>query len=258
MRPLIYCCIALLGSLLWSASCKQVSEQELKDVKKKVAKTIAQATEGDAFILDYTVDPAAVRLFWQDDKGHILKSFDSLDYWLQQQNSSLVFAMNAGMYMEDNSPLGLYIEKGVQKRKINKREGNGNFYLKPNGVFYITKDKKAKIVTTEKFVPGKQILYATQSGPMLLIDGVIHPKFTKGSTNVTIRNGVGILPDGKVLFAMSKSFISFYDFAMFFKERGCEDALYLDGGISQTYLPEKGYNDKGGDFGVMIGVTKNK
>ncbi|RQO31836.1 hypothetical protein DBR32_05965 [Taibaiella sp. KBW10] len=242
--------------MLLTYACKHVSEKDIKDVKKEVANTIAKATSGPGFILDYTASPEAVQLFWQDDKGHTFKSFDSLEQWLGTKNRHLVFAMNAGMYMEDNSPLGLYIERGIQKRKINTRSGKGNFYLKPNGVFYITKDKKAKIVTTEKFVASKQILYATQSGPMLLVDGAIHPKFTKDSKNVTIRNGVGILPDGKILFAMSKSFISFYDFALYFKEQGCLNALYLDGGISQTYLPEKDYTDKGGNFGVMIGVTK--
>ncbi|MNS90583.1 hypothetical protein D3C72_1246390 [compost metagenome] len=98
--------------------------------------------------------------------------------------------------------------------------------------------------------------FATQSGPMLVIDGKIHPAFDQTSQNVNIRNGVGILPDGKVLFAMSKSLITFYDFARYFQEKGCKNALYLDGGISKTYLPEQGYTDKTGDFGVIIGVIK--
>jgi uncharacterized protein YigE (DUF2233 family) len=88
-----------------------------------------------------------------------------------------------------------------------------------------------------------------------LIDGKIHPAFKDGSLNLNIRNGVGILPGNKILFAMSKWPVNFYDFAEYFKSQGCKDALYLDGAISRTYLPEKNWSQTGGDFGVIIGVS---
>jgi uncharacterized protein YigE (DUF2233 family) len=91
---------------------------------------------------------------------------------------------------------------------------------------------------------------------MLLIDGVVHPAFKQGSTNVNVRNGVGVLPDGKVVFAMSKTAVNFYDFAMYFKNLGCSNALYLDGFVSRMYLPEKNWVEKDGNFGVIIAVTK--
>jgi uncharacterized protein YigE (DUF2233 family) len=91
---------------------------------------------------------------------------------------------------------------------------------------------------------------------MLVIDGKIHPAFKQGSANLNIRNAVGILPDGKIVFAMSKTQINFYDFAMYFKELGCENALFLDGFVSRTYLPEENWVQTDGNFGVMIGVTK--
>ena len=100
-----------------------------------------------------------------------------------------------------------------------------------------------------------EIRYATQSGPMLLINGNMHPKFTKGSKHIHIRNGVGILPNGNLLFAMSKDSINFYDFASYFAEQGCENALYLDGAISKTYLPSKGIEESTGKFGVIIAET---
>ena len=132
---------------------------------------------------------------------------------------------------------------------------NGNFYLKPNGVFYLTKDKKAAICQTTDFQASNEIIFATQSGPLLLLNGAIHPAFRQGSPNVTIRSGVGILPDGKVIFAMSKTPMNFYDFAEYFKNRGCQNALYLDGFVSRTYLPEKDWAQTDGNFGVIIGVT---
>ena len=97
----------------------------------------------------------------------------------------------------------------------------------------------------------------SQSGPMLVIDGQIHPAFKEGSTNLNIRNGVGILPGNKVIFAMSKTEIKFYDFANYFKTTGCKNALYLDGLVSRTYLPSKDWIQTDGNFGVIIAVTIN-
>ena len=90
---------------------------------------------------------------------------------------------------------------------------------------------------------------------MLVVDGNIHPAFRKGSANINIRNGVGILPDKRVLFALSREAINFYDFAEFFKSRGCQNALYLDGFVSRAYLPEKGWKQMDGNFGLLMAVT---
>lgn len=135
-------------------------------------------------------------------------------------------------------------------------QGEGNFYLKPNGIFYIKENDKAEICTTEKFINNGSIEYATQSGPMLLMNGKLHPDFQENSTNLNIRNGVGILPDNEIVFAMSKNKINFYNFAMFFKGMGCKNALYLDGLVSRTYLPQKNSAQTDGDFGVMIGIAE--
>jgi uncharacterized protein YigE (DUF2233 family) len=93
---------------------------------------------------------------------------------------------------------------------------------------------------------------------MLVIDGRIHPAFRPGSTNLQIRNGVGILPNGQVLLAMSRRKINFYDFAEYFRKAGCRQALYLDGYVSRTYEPAAGQTADDGDFGVIIGVTDKK
>lgn len=222
----------------------------------KAAPVPQNTVAADERFLVFTCKPAAVQLFWKAEDGHIFRNFDSLDQWLSvKQKQQLVFAMNGGMYMEDNSPLGLYIEKGKMLRKLNKANGRGNFYMKPNGVFYIT-DKGTAHITTRETFKAAGVKFATQSGPMVLVDGVINPTLNKGSENVNIRNGVGILPNGDCIFMMSRGLINFYDFALFFKEKGCKYALYLDGAISQTYLPEQSYTYKGGNFGVIIAVSK--
>jgi len=92
---------------------------------------------------------------------------------------------------------------------------------------------------------------------MLLIDGIYHQKLIKGSTNLHIRNGVGILPNGAVMFAMSKEKVNFYDLATLFKQNGCRNALYLDGFVSQTYLPSSDWVQLQGRFGVIIGEAKS-
>jgi uncharacterized protein YigE (DUF2233 family) len=213
-------------------------------------------SDDDVFI-SYTVDTKKqdLQLFWKDDKNEVLRSIGNLKSWVEKKKRKLVFAMNGGMYKTDNSPLGLYIEKQKVLSRLNKASADGNFYLKPNGVFYIRTDNTPVICNTTSFTNDGKIKYATQSGPMLVIDGKIHPEFKKGSVNVNIRNGVGILPGNKVVFAMSKGLVNFYDFADYFKRLGCQNALYLDGFVSRTYLPEKNWIQTDGNFGVLIGVT---
>ena len=208
-------------------------------------------------ILHYTVDLSKqdLEFFLKNDNGEKFKTFSALNKYLESKNKLLIFAMNGGMFKKDSSPQGLYIENGVLISKIDSTyNGYGNFYLQPNGVFYITNNNKGRITTTKNFI-NNNIKFATQSGPMLLINGKIHSAFKKGSANINIRNGVGILPNGHIIFAMSTYRINLYDFAHYFHSLGCKDALYLDGVVSKTYLPIEGYNDLSGNFGVIIGET---
>ncbi len=218
-----------------------------------------QRKYNDPFV-SYIVDTQKqdIKLFWKNDKKENFKSIQNLKEWLEKKQSTLVFAMNAGMYNKAYSPQGLYIENNQLLSPMDTFNGAGNFYVKPNGVFYITEDNLPAICTTPNFIDNGKIKYATQSGPMMVIDGQIHPSFKKGSTNINIRNGVGILPDNRVIFAMSKRKINFFDFANYFKSMGCTNALYLDGHISQTYLPEQDWVQTDGEFGAIIGITKNK
>lgn len=196
-----------------------------------------------------------IRLYWKDDQGHQLRNIGRLKSLLEEKGQTLLFAMNAGMFHEDRSPVGLYIENGKTLGKLVRGNGSGNFFLKPNGVFLVRNNGQATIVTTEHFKAAKDIRYATQSGPMLLINGQYHPAFNSSSSNLNIRNGIGILPDGSVLMAISKLPMSFYQFANFFKSKGCRQALYLDGSISRAYQKDSNTQETDGNLGVLLGVT---
>ena len=214
--------------------------------------------EDDAKFVDYRIDlkKQQLKFYWKDNNNQPFRSIQNLKDWLDARGQKLLFAMNGGMYKTDNSPLGLFVDSTKVVTRLNTRSASGNFYLKPNGVFYITTDNKATICKTEDYRSNTKIKYATQSGPMLVINGQIHSAFTKGSTNLNIRNGVGVLSNGQLLFVMSKTGINFYDFADYFKKAGCKNALYLDGFVSRTYLPAKNVIQTDGDFGVIIGETQ--
>ncbi len=233
------CCILLLGYFVITAQ-----KRNLKNVDNR--------------IIDYTVDPTTSKLafYWKDKQGHILNNIASLKTFIKQQHEQLLFAMNGGMFLNDYSPQGLYIENQQILKQLDTTSGQGNFYLKPNGVFYLNQNNQANICTVDDFKPSKSIQFATQSGPMLVINSQLHQAFKQGSENVHIRNGVGILPSGKLIFAISKVPVNFYDFASYFKQAGCTQALYLDGFVSRMYLPEKKVMMPEGNFGVMIAVTK--
>lgn len=201
-----------------------------------------------------------IRLFLNNDNGLPISSLSNLNAYLKSKNELLVFSTNGGMFTPEYKPVGLFIQNNVVLNEIDRREGlYGNFYLQPNGVFYIDTCQEAGIVNTKEIDMEaiNKFKYATQSGPMLLHNGKINSNFKEGSTNVNIRNGVGMSKKGNLLFVISNEKVNFYDFAMLFKEvLGCDNALYLDGAISEAYIPELGRLKKDGLFGPLIGIIK--
>jgi uncharacterized protein YigE (DUF2233 family) len=186
--------------------------------------------EGDSFVV-CTVLPALhdIRLFlWLPDG----QPYGSLEAFAAG-GPPVVFAMNAGMYLPDRTPQGLYVQDGSTMTPLATGEGPGNFHLKPNGVFLVTEDGRAQVVATAAFVAAPEVVYATQSGPMLVIEGALHPAFAENGDSRFVRNGVGVRKNGEVVFAISLSEVSFGRFARLFRDAlGCPDALYLDGFVS--------------------------
>ena len=197
----------------------------------------------------------AIQLYWRDAAGKPLRSLRKLHNHFAQSGKTLQFGMNAGMYMKDGSPQGLYIEDGKTIKKIiRQKEGYGNFFLQPNGVFYLNADTAGVLTTTAYLTQNIKAQYASQSGPMLVIDNELHPVFVEGSKNLNIRNGVGRISPHELVFVISHKKVNLYDFAMLFKEAlHCPNALYLDGFVSKAYIPSLERKQLGGNFGVMIG-----
>ncbi|MFD2785582.1 phosphodiester glycosidase family protein [Hymenobacter rubripertinctus] len=216
------------------------------------------AESASAQFVTYAADPRRqhLRLYYQDDTGARLGSLGQLRDWLAGRGRRLVFACNGGMYRPDHRPVGLFVANGRTLAPLDTGRGAGNFYLPPNGVFYLTAARRAGISTTAAFAGVGPVQFATQSGPLLVVGGRLNPVFRAGSANVQVRNGVGLLPDGRVLLVMSRRKVNFYDFARYFQQRGCRAALYLDGFVSRTYWPAGGSAQTDGDFGVMLGVTE--
>jgi uncharacterized protein YigE (DUF2233 family) len=214
-------------------------------------------TATDVRFASYVVAPRQqpLQLFCQDDQGRRFGSIGRLNGWLAQRHQTLLFAMNGGMYSPGGVPKGLFIQRQKLVTPLDTASGAGNFYLKPNGAFFLTTDQQAGICATGEFRGGPGVAYATQSGPLLLHQGRLNAAFKPGSANLAVRNGVGILPGGQAVFAISREPVNFYDFATYFQRLGCREALYLDGFVSRMYLPAQGWRQTDGDFGVIVGVT---
>lgn len=215
--------------------------------------------EYDAIVVNPSV--SEISLHWLSKDQSAYKSIHALREVLLEKKKDILMITNGGMFMKNNIPVGLFITQGKELCPIDtNKDQPGNFYMQPNGVFYLD-NKGPHVSTTADYLKrsGKnnKVIHATQSGPMLVSKGAINAKFNPESVNRNLRSGVGILPNGNVVFIISKEAqTTFFDFASIFKERfGCKDALYLDGAISKMYLKNGRPNELNGDFGAIIAVT---
>jgi uncharacterized protein YigE (DUF2233 family) len=198
-----------------------------------------------------------LRLWLTGPDGQPMGTFDRLRQTVTDAGGALIFAMNAGMYHPDRRPVGLYVEQGAERAPVVTAGSAGNFGMRPNGVFCIAADG-FRIIESRQFADAPPpCRYATQSGPMLVIAGALHPRFIEGSDSRHIRNGVGVAPDGKTAwFAISDRPVTFFDFASLFRDvLKTPDALFLDGSISRLYSAELGRDDVGFPMGPMVGLV---
>ena len=250
MRHAILLSLLLLG-------CRESGSDTAKAAAVEPRSSCSRRTfEGDRFTV--CSEPGGrIELHSFAKSGSPHRTFAALEQSLGPRAAGVAFAMNAGMFDEAGRPIGLLIEAGTQRKPLNLRKGGGNFHLLPNGVFVVRDTGRAEVVPSKAFEPSRDIAFATQSGPMLVIDGALHPKFDADGESRNIRNGVGIAPDGSAVFVISEDFVSFGKFARLFRdELDARNALYFDGSVSSLWDPANNRRDIGAELGPMVVVFK--
>ncbi len=200
-----------------------------------------------------TLSPEQVKLVWKGDDDRPLRSFEKVQAAFAKQGETVSFIMNAGIFEPGGIPSGLHVENRKTLHALNLADAPGNFFLKPNGVFWIEGGarREAFVSTPQVFLNREKALHAmdsnwlelaVQSGPLLLIDGKRHSAFTERSKSKLHRNGVGVDAEKRVVFAITAKgeMVNFWDFAGLFLKLGCKDALFLDGDISKMTVNPDG------------------
>jgi len=190
-----------------------------------------------------------------DGRHGRLRSLAALEAELGPRVASLRFAMNAGMYDETGGPIGLYVEEARERHPVNRRSGPGNFHMLPNGVLAVDREGRVAIVPSMRYDPASRPLWATQSGPMLVIDGALHPAIQANGTSLHVRNGVCVADPDSAWFAISDEPVSFGRLARLFRDTlGCRNALYFDGAVSSLWDRPAGRRDERATLGPLVAV----
>ena len=243
MRMMVFCLLSL-------AACSQSTARADPESYCR-----QQTFEGSRFTICDN-EGGELHLFAATKAQTPLRSF--ADVAKQVDEKQVAFAMNAGMFDESGRPIGLATVDGVEAHRINVRDGGGNFHLKPNGVFMVTCGGNPAVFPTDA-IPQFRCAprLTTQSGPMLVIGGKLHPKFDRDGTSRLIRNGVGVTADNKSLFVITNDPVSFGKFARFFRdELHTPNALYFDGVVSSLWDPANYRMDRHAELGPIIVAFK--
>lgn len=240
---LVLVALVLAGTLLFGSGAGNPCEQ--------------RSFEGSDFTV-CTYRPARddIALVWADAKGLALGGFEALAASGLVDAKRVRFAMNAGMFDANGGPIGLFVTNGREERPLNRQSGPGNFHMQPNGVFFVDTARRPSIQTTADYASsGAKPVWATQSGPMLVIDGKLNSQFGDDGPSRYVRNGVGVR-EGLATFAISEEPVSFGKFARFFRDAlKCDDALYFDGAVSSLWVPSTGRRDDDRVIGPMVVIS---
>ncbi|MEO8176428.1 MAG: phosphodiester glycosidase family protein [Sphingomicrobium sp.] len=247
---------ASIPALLLLVACGDADSKSSTAAPAPASPCNQQQFEGDRFTVCES-GGGPIQLFAAARGETPIRRFADLEATLGRRGEQVAFAMNAGMFDEDGRPIGLAIVDGREVHAINRRKGGGNFHLMPNGVFLVRRNGRASVVTSAAFKPSKDIALATQSGPMLVIDGQLHLAFDPDGTSRYIRNGVGIAPDGRARFVISEQPVSLGKFARLFRDGlKSRNALFFDGAVSALWDPANGRRDDIVPLGPMVVVFR--
>jgi len=231
---------------------------EAEIVEPTPASACTSVTFEDVDLTHCIADPAKHRVLMDlgPTDGAPYRSFANLAAARAADAPQVAFAVNGGMYDGEGKPIGYYVENSDRAKELSRSDGPGNFHLKPNGVFYGT-GGAWRIRTADEFYAqvGDRPEFGTQSGPMLVIAGKLHPEITQDGPSRAIRNGVGVDKQGRAHFVISESPLSFGKLARFYRDvLKTPNALYLDGSVSALWDPASGRMDYRAPIGPMIVV----
>lgn len=185
----------------------------------------------------YQARTEQIHLHWKNEQGENYGFLTELRKALKDRYQ-VKMLMNAGIYSKNDVPAGLWIENGQQLNGLNTRRGGGNFHVQPNGVFAVVGERAYILPTADYQRAGLTPRIALQSGPMLIINGVMNRQFKPTLASFYKRNAVCLDQQNQVLFVMTvKGAPNLYEFSQGLLKIGCQQALYLDGNISDWYIP---------------------
>jgi uncharacterized protein YigE (DUF2233 family) len=242
------------------AGCGQTAENITIAPAQVTAAACAQRSfEGSAFtICRYDRRRDEIALILDGPRGP-LRGFAALDTALGARAARLRFAMNAGMYDGEGNPIGLYVEDGRERHGINRQAGPGNFHLLPNGAFTVAADGRVAVLPSARYASASHPRWASQSGPMLVIDGRLHPSIQDNGPSLHIRNGVGVDSPDTAWFVISDDAVSFGRLARFFRDAlGCRNALYFDGSVSSLWDRPAGRRDTNAALGPLVAIFERE
>lgn len=257
-------CALLAASCGLVASCGPDSAQSAAGQKEAAEAALQSACTSDEFervpLTHCVADPArhAISVVLGPKSGAPYRSLERLANAHSNDAANIAFATNAGMFDEAGKPIGYTVEQGKRLHTLNRADGPGNFHLQPNGVFFGS-DGVWKVLTSEAFANTVKVRprFATQSGPMLVIAGKLHPEIAEDGESRYIRNGVGVDAQGRAHFVISDAPLSFGKLARYFRDAlKVENALYLDGNVSALWDPVMGRIDVSPPLGPLIVVEK--
>ena len=242
------------------AACQEPAPNAVEPPAQATGAACAQRRfEGSTFtICRYDRRRDEIALILDGQRGP-LRNFAALETALGPRAGRLRFAMNAGMYGEDGNPIGLYVEDGRERHRINRAAGPGNFHMLPNGIFTVAADGRIAVLPSSRYAPASRPRWATQSGPMLVIDGRLHPAIQDNGPSLHVRNGVGVDSADTAWFVISDDAVSFGRLARFFRDAlHCRNALYLDGSVSSLWDRLAGRRDTYSELGPLVVVFERE
>jgi uncharacterized protein YigE (DUF2233 family) len=255
----IYTILILIWMICLIIGCEGVSKKKV-NTTTPFSQIFFEGTvrETRALVYEIDLDTVQIKLINGQKKETLFSVADS-------DREGYLMLTNGGMFHRSGQAVGLFVNEKGQGVSLNTDTASrGNFFMSPNGVFCVDESNQPHILSTQAFQASslsnpQALQLATQSGPLLLIDGAYHPDFNANSTSRYIRSGVGVTTTQKVLFVLSEEPINFHTFASIFKEKGCTNALYLDGAISKMYIknssiPVEHFEEQ--FYGPIIGVLR--